>query len=149
MQRTESGVAIYVVCVYHLRSRCKLRFASLAVADLASRQMTREPRRWKIVVVAVAAFLVVLVSGAVIANSWYRATERTYYGPHSDLLRVGERVTLSQDFSATGHVVAKAQSAVVEEEPAWDEDSCDPDRPIKIALASGESISVPRHLLHR
>lgn len=79
-----------------------------------------------------------LVSGAVIANSWYRSTERTYYGPDSDLLRVGERVMLSQDFS-TGHVVAKAQNGIVQEEPAWDEDWCDPDRPIKIALASGES----------
>ena len=37
MQRTASGVAIYVVCVYHLPLRCKLRFAGLAVADLASR----------------------------------------------------------------------------------------------------------------
>jgi hypothetical protein len=111
--------------------------------------MTRRRRRWKISAISGGAFVAVLVSGAVIANSWCRATERTYYGPHSDLLRVGERVTLSQDFSATGHVVAKSRSGIVQEEPAWDEDSCDPDRPIKITLASGESISVPRHLLHR
>jgi hypothetical protein len=43
----------------------------------------------------------------------------------------------------------KAQSAIVREESAWDEDSCYPDRPIKIALISGELISVPRHVLHR
>jgi hypothetical protein len=112
--------------------------------------MTRTRRRWKTVAITGGAFLTVLVAGAVIANSWYRATERTYYGPHSDLLRVGERVTLLEDFAlAGGLAVAKAQDGIVQGEPAWDEDSCDPSRPIKIALTSGESISVPRHLLHR
>jgi hypothetical protein len=111
--------------------------------------MTRGRHRWKIIAVAGGAFLAVLIAGGVITNFWYRTTERTYYGSHSNLLRVGERVTLSQDFSANGHVVAKMQSGIVQEEPAWDEDSCDPDRPVKIALASGESISVPRYILHR
>jgi hypothetical protein len=54
-----------------------------------------------------------------------------------------------QDFSAAGEVISKAQSGIVQQEPAWDEDSCEPDRPIRITLASGESISVPRHILRR
>jgi hypothetical protein len=112
--------------------------------------MTRARRTWKMVAIAGATVVASLVVVAVIAGSWYRVTERTYYGPHSDRLRVGERVTLSQDVtSAAGHFVTKGQGGVVQEEPAWDEDSCDPDRPIKVALTSGELISVPRHILHR
>ena len=111
--------------------------------------MTRARHRWKIVAITGGGFVAILVGVALMTDSWYRATDRTYYGPHSDLLRVGEHVTLSQDFSGTGPVVAKAQSGTVQEEPAWDEDSCNPDRPIKIVLTSGEPISVPRHILHR
>jgi hypothetical protein len=112
--------------------------------------MTRARGRWKKVAIAGVVLLAVLIVAGAIADSCFRATERTYYGPHSDLLRVGERVTLSQDFAPTrGAVIAKAQTGIAQEEPAWDEDSCDPDRPIKIAVTSGESISVPRHLLHR
>jgi hypothetical protein len=112
--------------------------------------MTRTRRGWKILAIVVGSSIAVVLVGAVTVNSWYRTTERTYYGPHSDLLRVGERVTLSKDFApASGHLIPKAESGVVQSEPAWDEDSCDPDRPIKLAFPSGEVASVPRHLLHR
>ena len=112
--------------------------------------MTRKRRRWKIVALLSGAVLALLVAAAVIANWWEHATERTYYGPHSDLLHVGERVILAREVEAVGHhVVPKDESGTVQEEPAWDEDSCDPDRPIKIVLISGASISVPRNILHR
>ena len=76
-------------------------------------------------VAATSGVLLVLLTGAVIiGKSWERVTERTYYG-------------------------AKGQRAIVQDGPAWDEDSCDPDRPINIALPSGESISMPRRFLHR
>ena len=111
--------------------------------------MTRT-RWWKIGAITVAAVAAAVIAAAVVTDSWCRLTECTYYGPHSSLLRVGERVALSEDFrAAEGYSVAKAQSGIVQEEPAWDEDSCDPDRPIKIALASGGMVSVPRHVLHR
>ena len=106
-------------------------------------------RRWKIAAIVGGVLVVVLVAGVVIAESWCRMRECTYYGPHSNLLRVGERIALSEDFTAGDHSIAKAQTGIVREEPAWDEDSCDPDRPIKVALTSGEVISVPRHVLHR
>ena len=106
-------------------------------------------RRSKIAAIVGAVLVAVLVAGAVVAESWCRMRECTYYGPHSNLLRVGERVALSHDFGAGDHSIAKAHSGIVQEEPAWDEDSCDPDRPIKVALTSGEVISVPRHVLHR
>ena len=107
--------------------------------------MTRRRWRWKIAAIAGGAFVAVLVSGAVIANSWYRSTERTYYGPHSDLLRAGERVMLSQDFSA-GHVVAKAQNGIVQEDGM----KIRVTRIVRLrSRASGESISGPRYLLHR
>jgi len=106
-------------------------------------------RRWKIAAIVGGVLLVVLVAGAVIAESWCRVRECTYYGPHSNLLRIGERIALSQDFTTGDHSIAKSQTGIVQEEPAWDEDSCDPDRPIKVALTSGDIISVPRHVLHR
>jgi hypothetical protein len=64
--------------------------------------------------------------------------EGTYYGPRTDILPIEERVVTPQ---STG--------AVVESDPAWDEDSCYPDRPIRVRLDSGEMISIPRHDLHR
>ena len=102
-------------------------------------------------VAATSGVLLVLLTGAVIiGKSWERVTERTYYGPYSDLLRAGERVTVAEDFAPAGQrLVAKGQRAIVHDEPARDEDSCDPDRPINIALPSGESISMPRRFLHR
>ena len=108
--------------------------------------MTHNSRPWKIVVAASGVLLALLTSAVIIGKSWERVTERTYYGPHSDLLRAGERVTIAKDFVPAGqHLVAKGQRGIVQDEPAWDEDSCDPNRPIKIALPSGESISMPQH----
>jgi hypothetical protein len=107
-------------------------------------------RPWKIAATVSGVLVAVLVAGAGIVQSWCRIRECTYYGPHSNLLGVGERVALSEDFRTAGdHSIAKAQAGIVQEEPAWDEDSCDPDRPIKVALASGEVISVPRRVVHR
>jgi len=111
--------------------------------------MTRA-RPWKIAAIVSGILVAVLVAGAVVAQSWGRIRECTYYGPRSNLLGVGERVALSEDFRTAGdHSIAKAQAGIVQEEPAWDEDSCDPGRPIKVAFTSGEVISVPRHVLHR
>jgi hypothetical protein len=112
--------------------------------------MTRIRRRWKLLAIIGSIFVAAVVSGAVVLDLLYRSTERTYYGPRTNLLRVGERVALAEDFAPPGHsLIAKAEHGIVQKEPAWDEDSCDPDRPISIVLASGEPISVPRHLLHR
>ncbi len=107
--------------------------------------MTRAAQRWKIVGLVSGTFVAALVALAFVASHWYHATERTYYGPHTDLLRVGERITVM----SPDHSVASRQDGVVQGESAWDEDSCDPDRPIKIALTSGEARTVPRHLLRR
>ena len=106
-------------------------------------------RHWKIAALVGGTLVVAFVASALIAGLWCHVRECTYYGPHSNLLRVGERIALSEDFTAGDHSVAKAQTGVVQEEPAWDEDSCDPDRPIKVTLTSSEVISVPRHALHR
>jgi hypothetical protein len=90
------------------------------------------------VTVTCGALLCPLVAAAIVANSWYRATERTYYGPHSDILNIGERV-----------VTAQSTQGIVQSDPAFDEDSCDPDRPISVRLDSGEIIALARHSLHR
>jgi hypothetical protein len=112
--------------------------------------MTHKSRPWKIVGAIGGVLLGLLAGVVIIGKSWERATERTYHGPHSDLLRAGERVTVAKDFAAPGqHLVAKGRNGIVQDEPAWDEDSCDPDRRIKIVLPSGESILVPRRFLHR
>ena len=111
--------------------------------------MTRA-RPWKIAALVVGTLAVVVICAVVGTEAWCRVRECTYYGPHSNLLRIGERVALSEEFRTAGdRSLVKTEVGVVQEEPAWDEDSCDPDRPIKIALASGEIISVPRHVLHR
>ena len=111
--------------------------------------MTRV-RHWKVAAVAIGCLAVLVIGAVIVTDARGRIRECTYYGSHSNLLRVGERVALSQDFRAAGdQSIAKAQAGIVQEEPAWDEDSCDPDRPIKVALASGAIISVPRHVLHR
>jgi hypothetical protein len=102
--------------------------------------MSQKSRPWKMVAATSGVLLVLLTSAVIIGKSWERRTERTYYGPHSDLLRAGERVTVAKDFASAGqHLVAKGQRAIVQDEPAWDEDSCDPDRPIKIALRASRS----------
>ena len=112
--------------------------------------MTHNSRTWKIVAATSGALLALLTGAVIIGKSWERITERTHYGPHSDLLRAGERVTVAQDFAPAGQdLVAKGQRGIVQDEPAWNEDSCDPDRPIEIALPSGKSVSMPRRFLHR
>ena len=76
--------------------------------------------------------------------------EGTYYGPHTNVLPAGTRVLLADDYAlAGGGSIAKASSGIVKKDPAWDEDSCDPDRLVTVALSSGESVSVPRRILHR
>jgi hypothetical protein len=56
-------------------------------------------RRWKIAAIIGGALLVVLVAAAVIAESGCRMRECTYYGLHSNLVRIGERIALFQDFT--------------------------------------------------
>ena len=112
--------------------------------------MNNKRRAWKIIAAISGVLLGFLTGAVIIGKSWERATERTYHGPHSDLLRPGERVTAAENFATTGQrPIARGQNGIVQDEPAWDEDSCDPDRTIKIRLPSGESISMPRRLLHR
>jgi len=82
--------------------------------------------------------LLLVVSGVLGLLCFERSDERTYYGSHTNILRVGERV-----------VTANSTSGLVEADPAWDEDSCEPDRPIKLRLDSGELVSLPRRTLHR
>ena|SRR5579864_9158684 len=82
-------------------------------------------------------FLLV-VAGIVGLLCFERSGERTYYGPHTSILRVGERVA-----------TAGSGSGVVETDPGWDEDSCEPERPIKLRLDSGELVSLPRRTLYR
>ena len=80
----------------------------------------------------------------------YGSGERTYYGPHTGILHTGDTVVVAEDFSVPGSLVLRSSTrGIVESDPAWDEDSCDPDRPISLKLASGELVSVPRHILHR
>jgi|SRR4051812_3676784 hypothetical protein len=111
--------------------------------------MTRA-RRWRIAAIGGRVLVALFVAGAAVTDAWCHVRECTYYGAHSNLLRIGERVAFSKEFQAAGgHSITKSQAGIVQEEPAWDEDSCGPDRPIKVALASGEVISVPRHVLHR
>ena len=76
--------------------------------------------------------------------------ESTYYGWHTNILAAGEHVVVSEDFARSeGDVVAKGVRAVVKTDPAWDEDSCDPDRLVTIEVSSAQTVVVPRHLLHR
>jgi hypothetical protein len=78
------------------------------------------------------------IAGVAGISWWSHLHEGTYYGPHTDILHVGERV-----------VAAQSARGVVQSDPAWDEDSSDPDRPINVRLDSGEVISLPRHNLYR
>ncbi len=76
--------------------------------------MTRA-RPWKIAAIVSGVLVAVLVAGVVIAQSWCRIRECTYYGPHSNLLGVGERVVVSEDFRTAGdHSIAKAQTGIVQ-----------------------------------
>jgi len=96
--------------------------------------MTRASRWLKI-----ASITGLVVVATLMALFWFdHVQERTYYGPHTDILHAGERV-----------VTAQSTRGAVQSDPAWDEDSCDPDRPISVRLDSSEVISLPRHTLHR
>jgi hypothetical protein len=76
--------------------------------------------------------------------------ESTYYGWHTNILHAGDSVVLLQEFAPLGHVVlAKGTRATVRSDPAWDEDSCDPDRPVLITVSAADTVSVPRHALRR
>src|SRR5690242_3156060 len=99
--------------------------------------MTRALHWSKLLMSGAVAFLLV-VAGVVGLLCFERSGERTYYGTHTNILRVGERVA-----------TASSGLGVVEVDPAWDEDSCEPDRPIKLRLDSGERVSLPRRALHR
>jgi len=105
------------------------------------------PRAVKWLIVAIAA--VALVTMTVVWAT--RDPERTYYGRHTNVLAAGERVVLMRDFATDrGRRVISGTSAVVKSDPAWDEDSCYPDRPISITLSSDKtSLSVPRNLLQK
>ena len=107
--------------------------------------MTRA-RRLKMAAIAGTGILAIAVAAV-----WtYSSGERTYYGPHTGILHTGDTVVVAEDFSMPGtSVVGSSTRGIVESDPAWDEDSCDPDRPISLRLASGELVSVPRHILHR
>ena len=94
--------------------------------------------RWPKLLISVAITFLLVVAGVLGLLCFEHAGERTYYGPHTNILRVGERV-----------VTASSTSGVVEADPAWDEDSSEPDRPIRLRLDSGELVSLPRHTLHR
>jgi hypothetical protein len=103
-------------------------------------------RRMKILAIAGGVILAIAVAAV-----WtYGPGERTYYGPHTGILHTGDTVVVAEDFSVPGSTVVHSTTrGIVESDPAWDEDSCDPDRPISLRLASGELVSVPRHILHR
>jgi hypothetical protein len=136
-------------------------FATLAAASV---------RQVRLRTLLRALFLGVIV--AIVAFIWILGLqERTGYGAHTNILPPGTRVVLARDFrgaladqvikpdGAKGYnwgpcpagdiLVHKNMQAMVKVDPAWDEDSCDPDRPIAIQLASGESVAVPRDILHR
>jgi hypothetical protein len=60
------------------------------------------------------------------------------------------QVGVAEDVATSdGGVVQKSTRVVVQSDPAWDEDSCDPDCLIAVQLSSGQRVSVPRHVLHR
>jgi hypothetical protein len=94
------------------------------------------PIRW--LLVSLGALFLLAVAGVAAVSWWSHLHEGTYHGPYTDILHVGEQVETAQ-----------STRGVVQSDPAWDEDSCDPDRPISVRLDSGEVISLPRHTVHR
>jgi hypothetical protein len=104
--------------------------------------------RWLLLSLGALFFLAVASVAAV--SWWSHLHEGTYYGPYTNILPAGTRVVVAQDYALVGaETIAKSSSGTVQTDPAWDEDSCDPDRPITVALPSGKSVSLPRHILHR
>ena len=122
-----------------------------------------------LVIVAVVA--TALIAGATVGRPVVREVcwmlgigESTYYGWHTSRLRPGQSVFVSQEFrgkspdeamrdgfAPTGDILApRGAHASVLVDPAWDEDSCYPDRRVGIKLsASGIEVAVPRVILHR
>jgi hypothetical protein len=94
------------------------------------------PIRW--LLLSLGALFFIAVVGVAAITWWSHLHEGTYYGPHTDILHVGERV-----------ITVQSTHGVVQSDPAWEEDSCDPDRPISVRLDSGEVTSLPRRTLHR
>jgi hypothetical protein len=121
---------------------------------------------------------VALATGATVGRLYVRGIcwmlgfgESTYYGWHTNLLHPGDDVAVAEDFRAApadqvlhrkgdGYdwpgmtpagdiLVARGSRGTVKIEPAWDEDSCDPDRPIAVQLVSGPIVALPRHILRR
>ncbi len=84
--------------------------------------MTRA-RRWRIAAIGGRVLVALFVAGAAVTDAWWHVRECTYYGAHSNLLRIGERVAFSKEFQAAGgHSITKSQAGIVQEGPAWDED---------------------------
>ena len=104
-----------------------------------------------------ASVFVVLVGAAVAGRSqlvpllWmFRVGDSTYYGWHTNILHAGESVVLLEEFTPPGHIaLAKGTRGSVKSDPAWDEDSCDPDRPVSITISADDTVAVPRHILRR
>src|SRR5512133_2150075 len=94
------------------------------------------PIRWLLLSLRV---LFLLAVAGVAAITWRsHLHEGTYYGRRTDILHIGDRV-----------VTVQSTRGVVQSDPAWDEDSCYPDRPVSVRLDSGEVVSLPRQTLHR
>lgn len=94
------------------------------------------PIRWLLQSIGALFFLALAGVAAITWRSHLH--EGTYYGPHTNILHIGERV-----------VTAQSTRGVVQSDPAWDEDSCYPDRPVGVRLDSREVVSLPRQTLHR
>jgi hypothetical protein len=134
---------------------------------------TRRPNKF----VGTILIFLLLLFAAVLGVAGYRgARHYTYYGPHTDVLPNGIHITVTQDFSAlpadqaiigmeTGDkdrlkwgvapagdiLVRKGSRGIVKLDPAWDDDSCYPERPVAIELSRSNSeakaVAVPRNLL--
>jgi hypothetical protein len=104
----------------------------------------------------IVALSLIIIVGVVVRRShlvpvlWvFGIGESTYYGWHTNVLRVGEPVVVSRDFGEAAQNIPKGTRGIVRADPAWDEDSCEPDRLVTVEFASGDPIPVPRHILHR
>jgi hypothetical protein len=108
------------------------------------------PRLIRWLLLSLGALFLLAVAGVGTLSWWSHLHEGTYNGPYTNILSAGTRVVLAQDYAlAGGDVITKSSFGTVQTDPAWDEDSCDPDRSITVALPSGKSVLLPRHILHR
>src|SRR6266478_1405112 len=105
------------------------------------------PRAIRWLLLSLAALFFVAIAGVVAISWWSHLHEGTYYGPYTNILPAGTRVVVAQDYAlGGGETIAKSSSATVQRDPAWDEDSCDPDRLIAVAFHSGKSVFAPRRI---